>query len=84
MCGQTGSLRGTGSPAPRLQQDRKHQERVDSCRKLHEIEPDTSELASFGRTDPELVMTADSFRVLTNLPPHKPRVVPVDAEPMRA
>ena len=61
----------------RLQADRKHQEWVDSCRKPHEIEPDTFELASFGRTAPDLVMTADAFKVLTNLPPHKPRAMPV-------
>jgi len=58
-----------------LKKERKSQEWADSFRKPDETKPDTFDLASFVRTTPALVMTADSFKVLSNLPPHKPRVV---------
>jgi hypothetical protein len=58
-----------------LEKCRKQRELVDSFREPDEIKPDTFDLASFGRTAPALVMTADSFKVLSNLPPHKPRAI---------
>jgi hypothetical protein len=58
-----------------LKKERRNQEWADSFRQPDETKPDTFDLASFGRTAPALVMTTDSFKVLSNLPPHKPRAV---------
>jgi hypothetical protein len=41
---------------------------ADPRGKRHENKRDHFDLASFGRTAPEMVMSADSFRVLTQLP----------------
>jgi hypothetical protein len=59
----------------RIQKDRIARERAeraereaDSRGKRHENKRDHFDLASFGRTAPEMVMSANSFRVLTQLP----------------
>ena len=55
----------------RLQKERiarERAEREDPRSKRHENKRDHFDLASFGRTAPELVMNVNSFRVLTQLP----------------
>jgi len=60
----------------RLQAARRDREFHDSFRQPEEIKPDTFNPASFCRTPPEFVMTADSFQVLTRLPPNQPLDLP--------
>jgi hypothetical protein len=51
---------------------RERAEREDPRGKRHENKRDQSDLASFGRTAPEMVMSANSFRVPTQLPIDSP------------
>jgi hypothetical protein len=59
----------------RIQNERIARERAereaDPRGKRHENKRDHFDLASFGRTAPEMVMSANSFRVLTQLPIHE-------------
>jgi hypothetical protein len=56
----------------RIQKERIARERAereaDPRSKRHENKRDHFDLASFGRTAPEMIMSANSFRVLTQLP----------------
>jgi hypothetical protein len=59
----------------RIQKDRiarERAEREDPRGKRHENKRDHFDLASFGKTAPEMVMSANSFRVLTQLPVDSP------------
>jgi hypothetical protein len=56
------------SELERLQTLRRHRERADSTIHPHETNKDTFDLASFGGTLPEAVMSADSFRILSRIP----------------
>ena len=47
--------------------NRERAERGDPRGKCHENKRDHFDLASFGRTAPEMLMSANSFRVLTQL-----------------
>jgi hypothetical protein len=74
----------------RLQKDRRHQESIANAKhpNPYEKKPDKFDPASFGSAAPELVMSTNSYRVLTNLPPPMPRVLPAEPEisqtPMQA
>src|ERR1700743_2052095 len=63
----------------RTQKDRVAREQAERAEreanprgKHHENKRDHFDLASFGRTAPEMVMSANSFRVLTELPVNLP------------
>jgi hypothetical protein len=64
----------------RLQKDRERREWVQSHLEPTEKDRDKFDVASFGRSAPELVMQADSFHVLSHLPPPPaPSVKPAEA-----
>ncbi len=71
----------------RIQKDRIARERAereaDPRGKRHENKRDHFDLASFGRTAPEMLMSANSFCVLTQLPVESPvnNAPPLHTEP---
>jgi len=67
-----------------LQAARERREFRESFRKPEEMKPDTFNPASYCRNAPEFVMTADSFTVLTRLPPNQPLDFPAHPEPVAA
>ena len=69
----------------RLKANRKRQELSDSYKASHghEIKGDNFDLASFGTNAPQLVMSANSYRVLSHLPPPRPSEKPADPPPER-
>ena len=73
----------------RIQKERIARERAERAEreseprgKRHENKRDHFDLASFGRTAPEMLMSANSFRVLTQLPIDLPvNQTPTNPEP---